>query len=138
MKLISFITRLKDLFKKPGKEQEGEVDGGDVRENSLSDRNKSSHPLFKSYRNLTSHLSIKKMLLYSLITVILILSGTTSGWILVNSEKTITQRSELTPQLKVDILGEEEGALKNTSRASSKIEQDQATQGKKQEEKTKT
>ena len=135
MKLISFITRLKGLFKKPAKEQEEEVNRADVRENSLSDGIISSHPLFKSYRNLTSHLSIKKMLLYSLTTVILILSGTTSGWILVNSEKTITQRSELTPQLKVDILGEEEGALKNTSRASGKIEQDQATQGKKQEEK---
>jgi uncharacterized protein len=133
LKLISFITRLKDLFKKPGKEQEGEVDGGDVRENSLSDRNKSSHPLFKSYQNLKSYLSIKQMLLYSLTTMALILTGATSGWILVNSEKTVTQRSELTPKLKVDILGEEEGAPKNTSKEPSKLEQ--ATQGTNQKEK---
>ena len=135
MKLISVITRLKDLFKKSKKEQEEEVNGGGVRENSLSDGNKNSHPLFKSYRNLKLNFPIKQILLYSLATMMLILTGATSGWILVNSEKTATQRSELMPKLKVDILGEEEGATKNTSREPGKVEQDQTAQGTNQEEK---
>ena len=135
MKLISVITRLKDLFKKSKKEQEEEVNGGGVRENSLSDGNKSSHPLLTSYRNLKLNFPIKQLLLYSLATMMLILTGATSGWILVNSEKTATQRSELIPELKVDILGEEEGATKNTSREPGKVEQDQTAQGTNQEEK---
>ena len=135
MKLISVITRLKDLFKKSKKEQEEEVNGGGVRENSLSDGNKNSHPLFKSYRNLKLNFPIKQILLYSLATMMLILTGATSGWILVNSEKTATQRSELIPELKVDILGEEEGATKNTSREPGKVEQDQTAQGTQKQEK---
>jgi hypothetical protein len=128
LKLISVITRLKDLFKKSKKEQEEGVNGGGVRENSLSDGN-------KSYRNLKLNFPIKQILLYSLATMMLILTGATSGWILVNSEKTATQRSELIPELKVDILGEEEGATKNTSREPGKVEQDQTAQGTNQEEK---
>jgi hypothetical protein len=68
--------------------------------------------LFKNYRNLKLNFPIKQILLYSLAAMMLILTGATSGWILVNSEKTATQRSELMPELKVDVLGEEEGATK--------------------------
>ena len=129
MKFLSPIKVFKGLFKKPNGENRENVLGIDTEKLVDEGRNSIEYeenhvvddPSSKStwlgdyYKKISSHNS-KKILSYSIYTLVLLTSGAICGWIFVNSEQTIAERAKLKPWLKVDILGEEEGAPKNSSR----------------------
>ena len=129
MKLLSLIKTLKNLLKIPkGEKKEGALgidiqgleEGGryptEYENNSVVNESDSKDRRVRNYFNRIFSSRLKRFVSYSIWTLILLTLGTICGWIFVNSEQTIAERTKLKPWLKVDILGEEEGAPKNSSR----------------------
>ena len=129
MKLLSLIKTFKNLLKIPQREkteaalsidmQELEQEGPnptEYEENSMLDESRSKGVRIRNYFNRIFSSRLKRFLSYSIWTLILLTLGTICGWIFVNAEQTMAERIKLKPWLKVDILGEEEGAPKNSSR----------------------
>ena len=129
MKLLSLIKIFKNLLKIPKREKTEEALSIDMREleqegpnpteseeNSLLDESSSKEVRIRNYVNRILSSRLKRFVSYIIYTSILLTLGAICGWIFVNSEQTIAERTKLKPWLKVDILGEEEGAPKNSSR----------------------
>ena len=129
MKLLSLIKTLKNLLKIPkGEKKEGAFgidiqgleEGGryptEYENNSVGDESNSKGRRVRNYVNRIFSSRLKRFLSYSIWTLILLTLGTICGWVFVNAEQTMAERIKLKPWLKVDILGEEEGAAKNSSR----------------------
>ena len=129
MKLLSLIKTLKNLLKTPKGEKKEDALGIDIQgleegghypteyeNNSVGDESNSKGRRVRNYVNRIFSSRLKRFVSYVIYTLILLTLGTICGWIFVNSEQTIAERTELKPWLKVDILGEEEGAPKNSSR----------------------
>ena len=129
MKLLSLFKTLTNLLKIPkGEKKEGALgidiqgleEGGhdptEYENKSVVDGSNSKDRRVRNYFNRIFSSRLKRFVSYSIWTLILLTLGTICGWIFVNSEQTIAERTELKPWLKVDILGEEEGAPKNSSR----------------------
>ena len=130
MKLLSLIETFKNLLKIPKREkteavlsiddmQELEQEGPsptEYEENSVLDESNSKEVRIRNYFNRIFSSRLKRFVSYVIYTLILLTLGAICGWIFVNSEQTIAERTKLKPWLKVDILGEEEGAPKNSSR----------------------
>ena len=129
MKLLSLIKPFKSLLKIPQREkteaalsidtQELEQEGPnptEYEENSMLDESRSKGVRIRNYFNRIFSSRLKRFVSYVIYTLILLTLGALCGWIFVNSEQTIAERNKLKPWLKVDILGEEEGAPKNSSR----------------------
>ena len=129
MKLLSLIKTFKNLLKIPQREkteaalsidmQELEQEGPnptEYEENSMLDESRSKGVRIRNYFNRIFSSRLKRFVSYVIYTLILLTLGALCGWIFVNSEQTIAERNKLKPWLKVDILGEEEGAPKNSSR----------------------
>ena len=129
MKLLSLIKTLKNLLKIPKREtkggalsidiqglEEGGHDPTEYENKSVVDGSNSKDRRVRNYFNRIFSSRLKTFVSYSIWTLILLTLGTICGWIFVNSEQTIAERTKLKPWLKVDILGEEEGAPKNSSR----------------------
>jgi polysaccharide deacetylase 2 family uncharacterized protein YibQ len=85
-------------------------------ETSVLDESRSKRVRIRNYFNRIFSSRFKRFISYAIYTVILLTLGAICGWIFVNSEQTIAERNKLKPWLKVDILGEEEGRPKNSSR----------------------
>ena len=128
MKLLSLIKTFKGLLKIPQREKTEEALGIDIpeleqevpnsteyEENSVLDESSSKKVLIRNYFNRIFKSRLKGFVSYVIYTLILLTLGAICGWIFVNSEQTIAERNKLKPWLKVDILGEEEGAPKNSS-----------------------
>jgi hypothetical protein len=96
-------------------EQEG-PSPTEYEENSVLDESNSKEVRIRNYFNRIFSSRLKRFVSYVIYTLILLTLGAICGWIFVNSEQTIAERTKLKPWLKVDILGEEEGAPKNSSR----------------------
>ena len=129
MKLLSLIKTLKNLLKIPKGEKKEDALGIDIQgleeggrypteyeNNSVSDESSSKGRRVRNYVNRIFSSRLKRFLSYSIWTLILLTLGTICGWVFVNAEQTMAERIKLKPWLKVDILGEEEGAPKNSSR----------------------
>ena len=129
MKILSLIKTLKNLLKIPKGEKKEDALGIDIQgleegghypteyeNNSVGDESNSKGRRVRNYVNRIFSSRLKRFLSYSIWTLILLTLGAICGWIFVNSEQTIAERTKLKPWLKVDILGEEEGAPKNSSR----------------------
>ena len=129
MKLLSLIKTLKNLLKIPKGEKKEDALGIDIQgleeggrypteyeNNSVGDESNSKDRRVRNYVNRIFSSRLKRFLSYSIWTLILLTLGTICGWVFVNAEQTMAERTKLKPWLKVDILGEEEGAPKNSSR----------------------
>ena len=129
MKLLSLIKTFKNLLKTPKREkteaalgidlQELEQEGPnptEYEENSVLDEARPKKVRIRNYFNRIFSSRFKRFVSYAIYTLILLTLGAICGWIFVNSEQTIAERNKLKPWLKVDILGEEEGRPKNSSR----------------------
>ena len=129
MKILSLIKTLKNLLKIPKGEKKEDALGIDIQgleeggrypteyeNNSVSDESSSKGRRVRNYINRIFSSRLKRFLSYSIWTLILLTLGTICGWVFVNAEQTMAERIKLKPWLKVDILGEEEGAPKNSSR----------------------
>lgn len=129
MKLLSLIKTFKSLLKIPKREkteaalsidmQELEQEGPnptEYEENSVLDEARPKKVRIRNYFNRIFSSRFKRFVSYAIYTLILLTLGAICGWIFVNSEQTIAERNKLKPWLKVDILGEEEGTPKNSSR----------------------
>ena len=129
MKILSLIKTLKNLLKIPKGEKKEDALGIDIQgleeggrypteyeNNSVSDESSSKGRRVRNYVNRIFSSRLKRFLSYSIWTLILLTLGTICGWVFVNAEQTMAERIKLKPWLKVDILGEEEGAPKNSSR----------------------
>ena len=129
MKILSLIKTLKNLLKIPKGEKKEDALGIDIQgleeggsypkeyeNNSVGDESNSKGRWVRNYVNRIFSSRLKRFLSYSIWTLILLTLGTICGWVFVNAEQTMAERIKLKPWLKVDILGEEEGAPKNSSR----------------------
>jgi len=129
LKLLSLIKTFKSLLKIPKREkteaalsidmQELEQEGPnptEYEENSVLDEARPKKVRIRNYFNRIFSSRFKRFVSYAIYTLILLTLGAICGWIFVNSEQTIAERNKLKPWLKVDILGEEEGTPKNSSR----------------------
>ena len=129
MKLLSLIKTLKNLLKMPKGEKKEDALGIDIQgleeggrypteyeNNSVGDESNSKGKRVRNYVNRIFSSRLKRFLSYSIWTLILLTLGTICGWVFVNAEQTVAERIKLKPWLKVNILGEEEGAPKNSSR----------------------
>ena len=129
MKILSLIKTLKNLLKIPKGEKKEDALGIDIQgleegghypteyeNNSVGDESNSKGRRVRNYVNRIFSSRLKRFLSYSIWTLILLTLGTICGWVFVNAEQTMAERIKLKPWLKVDILGEEEGAPKNSSR----------------------
>ncbi len=96
-------------------EQEG-PNPTEYKETSELDESRSKRVRIRNYFNRIFSSRFKRFVSYAIYTLILLTLGAICGWIFVNSEQTIAERNKLKPRLKVDILGEEEGRPKNSSR----------------------
>ena len=140
MKLSILIQALKGLFIKPGKGKKEEASGNIVTEiNTLSDDEISvdensakalvaaestseEKTISPAQRNIWRRKKLLNLILLCVLSVIILVTlGVITGWIIVNSKKTIHEREELKPQLIVNILSEEEGALRNSSKKKSNL-----------------
>ena len=129
MKLLSLIKTFKSLLKIPKREkkedalsidiqglEEGGRDPTEYEDNSVVDGSNSKDSRVRNHFNRIFNARLKRFMSYSIWTLILLTLGTICGWIFVNAEQTTAEREKLKPWLKVDILGEEEGRPKNSSR----------------------
>jgi polysaccharide deacetylase 2 family uncharacterized protein YibQ len=134
LKLSTFIRALKGLFRKPEKEEKEKALGDVLAEIKVvpddeASSGENSAKAITEKENLFDEKNmpprrykiggrkklLKLILLCLLSGIILVTLGVITGWIIVNSEKTIQERKELKPQLIVNILSEEEGAPRNSS-----------------------
>jgi polysaccharide deacetylase 2 family uncharacterized protein YibQ len=141
LKLSILIQALKGFFGKPEKEKKEEASGNVVTKiNALSDdgtdgaknlvENLAAAETTFNEKNVASggdntwrQKKLLNLILLCLLSVtILVTLGVITGWVIVNSKKTIREREELKPQLIVNILSEEEGALRNSSTQKNKSE----------------
>jgi polysaccharide deacetylase 2 family uncharacterized protein YibQ len=122
LKLSILIQALKGLFRKPGKEKKEEALGNIVSE--INAEALAAPESASAGKNISSHghkiwrqKKLLNLILLCLLSVAILLPlGAITGWIIVNSKKTIHEREELKPQLIVNILSDEEGALRNSSK----------------------
>lgn len=129
MKLLSLIKTFKSLLKIPKREkteaalsidmqelEQEDPNPTEYEENSVLDEARPKKVRIRNYFNRIFSSRFKRFVSYAIYTLILLTLGAICGWIFVNSEQTIAERNKLKPWLKVDILGEEEGTPKNSSR----------------------
>ena len=128
MTLLSLIKTFKSLLKVPKREKTEEAPGIDMQgleqgrlrpteyeENSALDESSSKKVDIRNYFNRIFNSRLKRFVSYVIYALILLTLGAICGWVFINSEQTIIERNKLKPWLQVDILGEEEGAPKNSS-----------------------
>jgi hypothetical protein len=96
--------------------EEGGRDPTEYEKNSVFDGSNSKDRWVRNFFNRILSSRLNRFVSYSICTLMLLTLGAICGWIFVNSEQTIAERAKLKPLLKVDILGEEEGAPRNSSR----------------------